>query len=111
MRLILRRIQGYTHFEVIALICGLLVIGYLIGGDFGMSWDEPDNSRFGQQAVQAYLQLKPPEEWPSNLESKGPFYVAVSEILSKYILRIRASWLAIDARHYAYSGERDVPLA
>jgi hypothetical protein len=102
VRLIFRRIHGYIHFEVIALICGLLVSGYMIGGDFGMSWDEPDNSRFGQQAVQAYLQLKPPEEWHSNLESKGPFYVAVSEILSKYILSIRASWLNSDARHYAY---------
>ena len=102
MRLIIRQIRGQIHFEVIALICGLLVIGYLIGGDFGISWDEPDNSLFGQQAVQAYSQLKPPEEWHSNLESKGPFYVAASEILSKYILSIRASWLDSDARHYAY---------
>jgi hypothetical protein len=84
-----------------ALILALLIIGCLTAGDFGLSWDEPDNAAFGRQALAAYASARPPAEWQSNLESKGPFFVAVAEALSKGISVIR-NGPQVEARHFAY---------
>jgi 4-amino-4-deoxy-L-arabinose transferase-like glycosyltransferase len=86
-----------------AVVVGLLlIVGLRLVGDFGLSWDEPDNSAFGRQALQAYVTLRPPEEWQSNLESKGPFFVALAEAFSRSVAAVRQGVSEIDTRHYAY---------
>ena len=59
--------------KIFILVVIIIVIGIVLTPDYGISWDEPDNAIYGQQALNTYLTLDPPEEWHSNLESKGPF--------------------------------------
>src|SRR3972149_4926918 len=85
-----------------AVVVLLVIVGYLTAGDFGISWDEPDNAIFGRQALEAYASLHAPAEWHSNLESKGPFFVALTEALIGPITAIRGGEAEVEARHFAY---------
>jgi 4-amino-4-deoxy-L-arabinose transferase-like glycosyltransferase len=84
-----------------AVVVVLVLAGYRMAADFGLSWDEPDNSAFGRQALQAYLTFRP-AEWQSNLESKGPFFVALAEAFAGGVAAVRGKGMEIEARHLAY---------
>lgn len=84
------------------LIISLVLVGFFLAPDFGLSWDEPDNAAFARQALEAYRSLQAPSEWHSNLESKGPFFVALAEALSRVLLLFPGSWMEVSARHFTY---------
>ena len=83
-------------------LLALLVVGVVTAGDYGVSWDEPDNAAFGRQALQAYADLRPPAEWQSNLESKGPFFVAAAEAITATVAALGGGAAETGARHLAY---------
>jgi 4-amino-4-deoxy-L-arabinose transferase-like glycosyltransferase len=85
-----------------AVVVFLILVGLRIVGDFGLSWDEPDNAAFGRQALAAYTTGRPPVEWQSNLESKGPFFVALAEALVGAVAAGRGEVAGVAARHFAY---------
>jgi 4-amino-4-deoxy-L-arabinose transferase-like glycosyltransferase len=88
--------------EALILFSFLIIIGFTLAPDFGISWDEYDNAVYGQQALRTYLTLDPPEEWHSNLESKGPFFIAITEAFSKTISTLLPNWGQYAGRHLAY---------
>jgi hypothetical protein len=94
---------------VVALAVILILVGIPLADDFGVSWDEPDNAIYGQQALDAYRTLEPLDEWHSNLESKGPLYFAFSELIAVVL----SPWFpdpgVFSARHFAFS--ISLPLA
>lgn len=87
---------------LIILLAVLLLAGLSFANDYGMSWDEPDNAAYGEQALNTYLTLHPPVEWQSNLETKGPFYGAIAAVISMALSRVIPGWSQIEARHFAF---------
>lgn len=96
-----QRLRSSQVAAVLA-IATLLVVGYALSRDYGVSWDEPDNAVFGQQALQAYGSLRPPAEWYSSLEPYGPFFAATAEGITRSLLQFRPVWVEAEARHFAY---------
>ena len=88
--------------KILILAAIIIIIGIVITPDYGISWDEPDNATYGQQALHTYLTFDPPEEWHSNLESKGPFYMAFSVGFSSVLSRVIPNWSEIEGLHFSY---------
>jgi 4-amino-4-deoxy-L-arabinose transferase-like glycosyltransferase len=88
--------------ELIILIFLLFLIGVILTPSYGISWDEPDNAIYGKQALDTYLTFNPPDEWHSNLESKGPFYMAFSVGLSSVLSGLIPNWSEIEGLHFSY---------
>jgi 4-amino-4-deoxy-L-arabinose transferase-like glycosyltransferase len=88
--------------KILLLAVIIIVIGIVITPDYGISWDEPDNAIYGQQALNTYLTFDPPEEWHSNLESKGPFYMAFSVGFSAVLSSVVPNWSEIEGLHFSY---------
>jgi 4-amino-4-deoxy-L-arabinose transferase-like glycosyltransferase len=84
----------------LALFAGLLVAGIWLAPGRGLAWDEPDNAAFGRQALQAFATLRPPAEWHSNLESKGPAFVALAELSTAGLSRLNPTMQEVDLRHF-----------
>jgi hypothetical protein len=89
-------------FKILFLAVIILIIGIVVTPDYGISWDEPDNAIYGQQALSTYLTFEPPGEWHSNLESKGPFYMAFSVGFGSVLAKIIPDWSVIEGRHFSY---------
>lgn len=88
--------------ELHAVVVLALAIGFGMGADYGLSWDESFTVPFARQVVSAYHTLQAPVEWYSNMEYYGPFYLAGAEVLSSILHSLVPGWSQIDSRHLVY---------
>lgn len=88
---------------IAALVLISLVVGFVIGDDYGMSADEPENARVGQLAARAYGSLEAYEAYMVHgevLAHHGPSYFMPWQAGSRLLLRLFPCWHITDGRHF-----------
>ena len=80
----------------------LLLLGAVIGGDYGKSWDEYVHVRYAEETLEIYEGARSPSSILLNLRYYGPFYSVVVEVTQGLVQRLRPPWGASDARHFLY---------
>lgn len=80
----------------------LLLVGLALAGDYGLSTDEPIQAAYGRATLWIYAGLQPDRFGPANLPYYGPFFSALTEVLSFAFGYLHPSWTIIDARHFIY---------
>jgi 4-amino-4-deoxy-L-arabinose transferase-like glycosyltransferase len=96
------RLAKSAWSPIVLLVLVGIVVGILIGDDYGMSWDEQRNFLVGADALQAYLN---PAQYYDYLESgdplahHGPSYFMTFFVTSKAYVSIFQDWHRADARH------------
>ncbi|HEX8993536.1 MAG TPA: phospholipid carrier-dependent glycosyltransferase [Anaerolineales bacterium] len=88
-------------------IGSLLLIALLVGvftvRDYGESWDEADNFRYADYAIQSYRYFFHPADLPqfeTDLNLKGPAYFMFAEAVAGIMTRAIPAWSVIEARHF-----------
>ncbi len=101
--MILTRFQQSTALH----IGSLLFIALLIGGfslrAYGESWDESDNFRYADYAINAYRFFFHPADlqpFETDLNFKGPAYLMFADEAAGLLTRIIPAWTLVDARHF-----------
>jgi hypothetical protein len=84
---------------IAVLICAVL-LGLIIGGDYGESWDEYGDFRYGEDSLQAYVH---PDQFSPHFDQGyyGPFYLMLASVSSDILPHIRPGWTYSDGRHYS----------
>lgn len=84
---------------VLLLLLGL-IIGVLLAGNYGQSWDDPTNSDYGQDVLRAYGGSD--AFWNHrNLPYYGPAHFAGSALLVGTAEALGLDWHPVDLRHLA----------
>lgn len=84
------------------LLLGALLIGVVIGDDFGMSVDEPDNSDVGRIAARALVDHHAFADYMESgpqIAHHGPGYFMVWEAASRLVVRLAPGWHITDGHH------------
>lgn len=90
---------------MILLLTTAFVIGCFTVKNYGESWDEPDNSRYGEYALNAYQYFFHPQdlsEFDTDLNFKGPAYFMLVSLLAHGLTTLISAWMIITARHFVY---------
>jgi len=86
---------------VVVLVAMNLVYGLLNASDYGQSWDDPLEAKYGVAALNAYRgstgYLTPEDPYTKN---SGPFYFMVAGGLSAALHSISPATDAVDVRHF-----------
>jgi hypothetical protein len=94
------------NLPIILLIFINIVLGLIIVRDYGQSWDEPGNYRYGIHSLANYYNLfhgLPVTDFNEFiLDQKGPFYFMVAEEFSRLTTALIPSWSEINSWHFAY---------
>ena len=83
----MRSVAGHTYFPIIALIVCNLLLGLVIGNDYGESWDEQNGYLHAHTTLDAYVKLFKGETLtaenfgPFNRRYYGPFASAAGSLL------------------------------
>ena len=93
------------HWPIIVLILVNLVIGLAIVHDYGQSWDEPGNYRYGIHSLENYYNLfhgLPVTDFNElHLDQKGPAFFVLAELFSRMVAGFTPSWSEIAGWHLA----------
>ena len=82
---------------ILVIIGGMLILGFLTADDYGQSWDDSGDARYGYAALQAYAG----SSGAAGIgRYHGPFYFMLSAALNKPLLLLQPSWLPVDGRHF-----------
>lgn len=89
----------------LVLVASAFVVGFLIVGDFGESWDELNNFSYGEYGLGAYQyilqgQLPPPHD--AFLEQYGPAYLMLASALASLASAMGAPWQSVTTWHALY---------
>lgn len=86
------------HRPLVLLLAFALLLGVVIGNDYGMSFDEGRNVGVGEAALSAYSGSAAYFDLGS-LDEHGPAYFMFFVMTSKVIHAIAPSWTLADGRH------------
>lgn len=79
----------------------VVIVGLIITPDFGESWDEHANSKFGEDTLEAYVGPTVFRQAPDLDYTAGAPYFMAFNISSKLITQVTGgSWLRADGRHF-----------
>jgi hypothetical protein len=92
-------ISGEYGPIIAVLVCAVL-LGLIIGGDYGESWDEYGDFRYGEDSLQAYVH---PDKLSPHFDEGyyGPSYLMLASVSSDILPLIRPGWTYSDGRHYS----------
>jgi 4-amino-4-deoxy-L-arabinose transferase-like glycosyltransferase len=102
MRTWARHTFHHTYLFELAALFGLVALGLIIGGDYGLSIDEPGHLAYARQTAEVYSGALPIEKYSPDPGLNGPFYTLGAYEIGQVITRLRPGWLAVDGRHFAY---------
>ncbi len=85
-----KRILLHNNFPILALILINLLVGALVAGDFGESWDEQRHYRFGEDSLRAYTSRVAADDL--DLDDKGPSYAMMAVLVSKALRAVIPAW-------------------
>ncbi len=91
------------HLPVLILLISALLIGIFTVRDYGESWDEADNFRYADYALQSYAYFFHPKDlqpFNTDLNTKGPAYFMAAELGAGMLTRLVPAWSQTDARHF-----------
>lgn len=89
-----------VHWPISVLVAAGLMVGLLIGNDFGMSADEPANAVVGEATLSTYTGSSAYFS-TTNRADHGPVYFAFFWGVGNLIHRVNAGWTEADGRHLA----------
>lgn len=93
------------HFPIALLLLTAFLIGCFTVKNYGESWDEPDNRRYGEYALNAYQYFFHSEDltdFDTDLNFKGPAYFMLANILARGLMTLNPAWTMIAALHFVY---------
>ena len=98
----IQRLSESTWAPLVALLLIGLLAGALLGGDYGMSWDEERNYTVGADALQAILNPHRYRDYLAHgdpLAHHGPSFFMVYALASRGLVLLNPNWHIADARH------------
>lgn len=87
---------------ILLLMTIFLVVGLVIGGDFGMSWDEDGNAEVGEGALRSYLSIHGYRDYLGHgepLAHHGPAHFMLFSAASRLLSRVFPAGHPADGRH------------
>ncbi len=78
----------------------MIAIGLRIGGDFGVSIDEPRHVRYGQETLQIYAGQGSVDQTSVDPGQHGPFYSLVAYVGGNWVAGLRPGWGLNDGVHF-----------
>ncbi len=91
------------HLPILILLIGALLVGIFTDRDYGESWDEADNFRYADYALQSYAYFFHPRDlqpFNTDLNLKGPAYFMAAELGARLLTRLIPAWSLTDGRHF-----------
>ncbi len=91
------------HLPILIVLIGALLVGIFTVRDYGESWDEADNFRYADYALQSYAYFFHPRDlqpFNTDLNLKGPAYFMAAELGSRLLTRLVPAWSPTDGRHF-----------
>lgn len=77
-----------------------VILGLVVAGDYGESWDEYGDFKYGEESLLAYV--KPEELKPhGDRGNYGPFYLMVASVSSDVFRYLSPIWLTSEGRHFS----------
>ena len=104
----LRKISAHPYFPIILLIVCNLLLGLVIGNDYGESWDEQNGYVHAEGTLDAYEKLfkgedlKPKNFGPFTRRYYGPFSYVAGNLLVDAMGDFPPGWMAVDRWHLTY---------
>ena len=95
--------KGSPALLALVSLLALVVVGFVVADDYGMSWDEERNYLVGVDALQAYTgagQYLDYLDAGDPLAHHGPSYFMLWAVLTKVGTAMVPWWIGADARHF-----------
>ena len=99
----LSSMKGSPALLALVSLLALVVVGFVVADDYGMSWDEERNYLVGVDALQAYTgagQYLDYLDAGDPLAHHGPSYFMLWAVLTKVGTAMVPWWIGADARHF-----------
>jgi hypothetical protein len=84
-----------THAWLIAILFANLLVGALVGRDYGESWDEHLRYSYAERSLAAYSGAR-----PAPRDEKGPFYVMAAYLGAQMLVSLAKSLSVMQAWHF-----------
>ncbi len=78
----------------------MLALGLWLGGDYGISIDEPGHIRYAQQMASVYAGQTPIDQYQVDLDLNGPFFSLVAYLGGNWVATLRPGWGLNDGIHF-----------
>jgi hypothetical protein len=89
-----------SHWKLLLLILGLVVVGLFLVDDYGASFDEPFNVDYARWAIDQFRGIDVFQRMDDRGSNKGPIYFVGYTILGDVLAAAVPQWEAPDARHF-----------
>jgi hypothetical protein len=96
-RIVSRIDQSIWTILMLGFVCGFLIVG-----DFGVSWDEYSHQVYAEQTLLSYSGALDTHETIANLRFYGPFYSLLAEGSGRVLQFLHPEWGLAEGRHFAY---------
>jgi hypothetical protein len=91
-----RRELAFAGLAVLVMI----VIGLTLGGDFGISIDEPRHEQYGLETLEIYSGQRIIDQTSVDPREHGPFYSLLAYVGGSAVARLRPDWMLADGIHF-----------
>ena len=96
-------IRTFAHSpraKVVALLFGALFLGLMIAGDYGISWDEIIERRYGWESLKAYKGISYSFNEFEIQKYYGPFFLIISNLGAVLLEKMLPMWSIFAASHF-----------
>lgn len=80
----------------------MVLYGLIVGGDYGLSIDEPDHIRYAQETLEIYRGQRAVDDTIVDPRQHGPFYSFTAYFVGQAVAGLRVGWTGIDGMHFMY---------
>lgn len=95
-----QRIIFSAYLPVVLLVAANLIIGSVITTDFGESWDEVADAKYGRDSLAAYSLNETHWSYYSSRKYYGPLYFMFQDMTGSILNIVLPEWQPADLRHY-----------
>jgi hypothetical protein len=81
-------------------VLAMVVIGLIIGGDFGVSIDEPRHEQYGRETLEIYSGQRGIDQTSVDPREHGPFYSFLAYTAGSAVAQVRPGWYLADGIHF-----------
>ncbi len=85
-----------------AVVAGGMLLGLLLGQDYGLSWDEPLIASYVDRLLRAYHAFDGKDAVLEDLHFYGPLYFLIADQIAHWLRDLLNGWSLVDGRHVAY---------
>jgi len=78
----------------------MIGLGLWLGGDYGVSIDEPNHIQYGKETLQIYLGQRSPDQTSVDPRQHGPFYSFLAYVGGNWVAGLRQGWSLNDGIHF-----------